>query len=237
VRDDLKSLRITYKELQDLTNLPVDNQLPIITNSLYQLGKLLLVKVRGSEGATAVFISSSVLIFTYLLFDWLVQELVDWITLPSWILLILTLVWLGSVSQGVLYLWWKYKTHFLKKNMTSSLKVLLNDVSRYNSVIYAININDQIEAAGNPAVGIQNRDKVIRSLKFTKLDLIRALKTERILRENKAFILTNSDLFIHDLSSLSTIEVSKKAAEHDRLLNEALQIAMDVKQEMKKLQD
>ncbi|MEY3255178.1 MAG: hypothetical protein RLZZ29_309, partial [Cyanobacteriota bacterium] len=122
MRDDLKSLRITYKELQDLTNLPVDNQLPIITNSLYQLGKLLLVKVRGSEGATAVFISSSVLIFTYLLFDWLVQELVDWITLPSWILLILTLVWLGSVSQGVLYLWWKYKTHFLKKNMTSSLK-------------------------------------------------------------------------------------------------------------------
>ncbi len=237
MRDDLKSLRITYKELQDLTNLPVDNQLPIITNSLYQLGKLLLVKVRGSEGATAVFISSSVLIFTYLLFDWLVQELVDWITLPSWILLILTLVWLGSVSQGVLYLWWKYKTHFLKKNMTSSLKVLLNDVSRYNSVIYAININDQIEAAGNPAVGIQNRDKVIRSLKFTKLDLIRALKTERILRENKAFILTNSDLFTHDLSSLSTIEVSKKAAEHDRLLNEALQIAMDVKQEMKKLQD
>ena len=237
MRDDLKSLRITYKELQDLTNLPVDNQLPIITNSLYQLGKLLLVKVRGSEGATAVFISSSVLIFTYLLFDWLVQELVDWITLPSWILLILTLVWLGSVSQGVLYLWWKYKTHFLKKNMTSSLKVLLNDVSRYNSVIYAININDQIEAAGNPAVGIQNRDKVIRSLKFTKLDLIRALKTERILRENKAFILTNSDLFTHELSSLSTISVSQKAAEHDRLLNEALKIAMDVKQEMKKLQD
>ncbi|NLQ06345.1 hypothetical protein [Cylindrospermopsis raciborskii] len=237
MRDDLKSLRITHKELRDLTNLPVDNQLPIITDSLYQLGKLLLVKVQGSEGATAVFISSSVLIFTYLLFDWLVKELVAWITLPSWILLILTLVWLGSVSQGVLYLWWKYKTHFLKKNMTSSLKVLLNDVSRYNSVIYAININDQIEAAGNPAVGIQNRDKVIRSLKFTKLDLVRALKTERILRENKAFILTNSGLFIHNLSSLSTIEVSEKAAEHDRLLNEALQIAMDVKQEMKKLQD
>ena len=58
MRDDLKSLQITYKELQDLTNLPVDNQLPIITDSLYQLGKLLLVKVQGSEGATAVFISS-----------------------------------------------------------------------------------------------------------------------------------------------------------------------------------
>lgn len=237
MRDDLKSLRITDKELQDLTNLPVDNQLPIITDSLYQLGKLLLDKVQGSEGATVVFISSSVLIFTYLLFDWLVKDLVAWITLPSWILLILTLVWLSGVSQGVLYLWWKYKTRFFKKNMTSSLKVLLNDVSRYNSIIHAININDQIEAAGNPAVGIQNRDKVIKSLKFTKLDLVRALKTERILRENKAFILTNSDSFTHDLSSLSTMEVSEKAAEHDRLLNEALQIAMDVKQEMKKLQD
>lgn|GEM_PF-2176901 len=149
MRDDLKSLRITDKELQDLTNLPVDNQPPIITDSLYQLGKLLLDKVQGSEGATVVFISSSVLIFTYLLFDWLVKDLVAWITLPSWILLILTLVWLSGVSQGVLYLWWKYKTRFFKKNMTSSLK----------------------------------------------------------------------------------------AAEHDRLLNEALQIAMDVKQEMRKLQD
>lgn len=237
MRDDLNSLRITYKELQDLTNLPLDNHLLIITDSLYELGKLLLVKVRGSEGATAVFITSSIVVFTYLIFHWLVKNTAIWIPLPSWILLILTLISLSGISQALLYLWWNYKTHLLNKHMTSSLKVLLNDVYRYNSVIQAIDINDQIEAAGNPAVGLQNRDRVIRSLKFTRLDLVRALKTERILRENKAFILTNSDFFTHELSSLSTIAVSEQAAEHDRLLNEALQIAMDVKQEMKKLQD
>jgi hypothetical protein len=121
--------------------------------------------------------------------------------------------------------------------MTNCLKVLLNDVERYNAVIKAIDINDQIEEAGNPEVGIKHRERVIEALNFTKLDLVRALKTERILRENKNFLLTNSDLFANNLASLTSIQVTEQATEHDQLLNEALQIALDVQYEMRRLQN
>jgi hypothetical protein len=120
--------------------------------------------------------------------------------------------------------------------MTNSLRILLNDVERYNSVIKAIDINDQIEDVGNLGVGIQEREKVLEALELTRNDLIRALKTERILRENKHFIITNSNLFTNNLATLASMQVSEEATEHGRILNEALQISLDVQEEMKRLQ-
>jgi hypothetical protein len=62
------------------------------------------------------------------------------------------------------------------------------------------------------------------------------LKTERILRENKKFIVSRAELFINNLATLTAMQVSEQASEHGRLLNEALQIALDVQQEMRSLQ-
>jgi hypothetical protein len=120
--------------------------------------------------------------------------------------------------------------------MTNSLQVLLNDVERFNTVIKVIDINDQIEAAGNLEVSIKERHKVIEALKLTRKDLVRALRTEKILRENKHFILGNSELFANNLAALASMEVTQEAAEHSKLLNEALEIALDVQYQMKKLQ-
>ncbi|MEA5550995.1 hypothetical protein VB713_08390 [Anabaena cylindrica UHCC 0172] len=235
MRDDLEGLEITNHELQKLTNLPVNNELIIVTNNIQKLGKYLLDKIKGSEGATVIFISCSIFAFTYLLFDLLVKLFAAWITIPSWLLLFWFGVWVGGIIQTILYLLWINKREFVKTNITNSLRILLNDVERYNDVIKAININDQIEAAGNPEVAIKQREKVIEALKLTKSDLIRALKTEKILRENKNFILNNSDLFANNLATLTSMQVTEQASEHGRLLNEALQIALDVQYEMRKL--
>jgi len=62
------------------------------------------------------------------------------------------------------------------------------------------------------------------------------LRTERILRENKNFILSNTELFNNNLATLTAMQVTEQATEHGRLLNEALQIALDVQYEMKTLQ-
>ncbi len=158
-------------------------------------------------------------------------------TVPSWILLIILCFWGGGVTQIILYFWWKKRLEILKNNMTSSLQILLHDVDRYNAVIKAIDINDQIEAAGNPGVSIKERERVIEALQLTKTDLVRALKTERILRENKNFILRNTELFDNNLATLTAMQVTEQATEHGRLLNEALQIALDVQYEMKRLQN
>ncbi|MCC5638825.1 hypothetical protein LC593_23935 [Nostoc sp. CHAB 5844] len=236
VREDLHGLEISQKELQQLTNLPVKYQLVLITNPLKEFSKQLIYKMKGSEGATVVFISFSIFVFTYLIFDIIIKLFANWLTIPSWILLLL-LCFVGSaVMQLIFYLLWRNIRKILKENMTNSLQILLYDVERYNAVIKAIDINDQIEAAGNPEVSIQEREKVMAALKLTRADLIRALKTERILRENQNFIIGNAELFANNLAALTTMQVTEKATEHGKLLNEALQIALDVQYEMKKLQ-
>jgi hypothetical protein len=225
VRDDLQGLDISHDQLQDSTNLPVNNKLIIITAVIQQNSGKLLKKARQTESATVVFAGLTIFVCTYLL-----------VKLSSWISLIIFVLWASGTIQTLLYLLWKGKSKFLKQNMTNSLRILLNDVERYNSVIKAIDINDQIEDVGNLGVGIQERKKVLEALELTRNDLIRALKTERILRENKSFIITNSDLFANNLAALASMQVTEEATEHGRLLNEALQISLDVQQEMKNLQ-
>ncbi|WP_414551497.1 hypothetical protein [Anabaena sp. CCY 0017] len=236
VRNDLYGLDISHKELRKLTNLPVKDELIIISNPLIKVATRILDKLKGSEGATVVFISCSIFVFSYLLFDLIIKVFATWVTIPSWVLLIILTLWCGGVTQIVLYLLWWKKLKTLARNMTNSLEILLSDVDRYNAVIKAIDINDQIEAAGNPGVVIEERERVIAALKLTRTDLIRALKTERILRENKNFILRNTELFANNLATLTAMQVTEEASEHGRLLNEALQIALDVQIEMKRLQ-
>ncbi|MEH2263904.1 hypothetical protein [Nostoc sp.] len=236
MRDDLQGLEISQDELQKLTNLPVNYQLLIITNTLQNLVKIYIQKIKSSEGATVVFIGFATFVFSYLLFDIFLKIFVSWIEIPSWILLIVLGVWVGGLTQSILYFIWRSRSKIVKLNMTSSLRILLNDVERYNTVIRAIYINDQIEEAGNPEVLIKERESVIAALKLTKADLVRALKTERILRENKSFILSNTELFVNNLATLTAMQVNEQATEHGRLLNEALQIALDVQDEMKRLQ-
>jgi hypothetical protein len=237
VRNDLHGLEISQKELQKVTNLPVKDELIIISNPLKEIVKKNVEKIKGSEGATVIFLCFSTFVFGYLVFDIIIRLFATWVTIPSWILLIILCLWGGGIIQIILYFWWKKRLEILKNNLTSSLEILLHDVDRYNAVIKAIDINDQIEEAGNPGVSIKERERVIEALQLTKTDLVRALKTERILRENKSFILRNTELFDNNLATLTAMQVSEQATEHGRLLNEALQIALDVQYEMKRLQN
>lgn len=123
--------------------------------------------------------------------------------------------------------WIKYK----------STRRLVKEVDRYNAVIKAVNINDQLEDAGNPGVGLSDREKVLQVLGVMQADLVRALKTERILRENKRFIAQHPQLFTTNLTALTALQLSDKASEYGRVLDQALQIAVGVQEEMKKLQN
>ena len=70
MRDDLQGLEISQDELQKLTNLPVNDQLLIITNPLKKLAKLYIQKLKSSEGATVIFIGFATFVFGYLLFNY-----------------------------------------------------------------------------------------------------------------------------------------------------------------------
>jgi hypothetical protein len=236
VRDDLQGLEITLKEQQQFTSLPVNDELILVSKFIKRLVRQFIEKVKGSEGITVAVIGFSALLIIYIIFDFLIKIYAGWIPIPSFLLLLIFGGLALGCGQVLLYLTWKQKNKVIQENMTPSLRNILMDVNRYNSVIKAIDINDQIEEAGNPEVTISERNKVLEALNLTRIDLIRALKTERILRENKNFIISNTELFTNNLAALTAMQVTEKATEHGKLLNEALQIALDVQLEMKRLQ-
>ncbi|MEM6404356.1 MAG: hypothetical protein AAF757_29725, partial [Cyanobacteria bacterium P01_D01_bin.116] len=112
----------------------------------------------------------------------------------------------------------------------------LDEVDEYHEVIQAIDINDQLDTAGNTQSNISDRDKVIAALQLIREDLVRALKTERILRDNKKLLASNQDLFVNNLANLQALQVSTEAGEYAQLLNQSLQIAVDVQSQIRKLQ-
>ncbi len=236
MRDDLKGLAINQKELRKLTNLPIKEELIVIVNPLKLFVRQFIQKVKGPEGATAIFIGLAVILSSYIVFDLVVKTFANWLQVPSWFLFLKVCFVGGGITQLILYMIWKKRVSILKENLTYSLNTLLHEVDRFNAVIRAIDINDKIEAAGNTGVGIKERRRVIEALEYTRSDLVRALKTEKILRENKKFIVNNSELLANNLATLTQMQVTEQASEHGRLLNEALEIAMDVQQEMKRLQ-
>ena len=122
-----------------------------------------------------------------------------------------------------------------KKNCPHALTILLDEVEKYHQVVQAIDIHDQLTNSGNTQGNISDREQVISALQLIREDLVRALKSERILRDNKKLLANNQDLVVNNLANLQTLPVSSQASEYAQLLNQSLQIALDVQAELVKI--
>jgi hypothetical protein len=116
------------------------------------------------------------------------------------------------------------------------LTILLDEVDKYHEVIKTIDIHDQLATTGNSQNSLNDRDKVLAAMQLIREDLVRALKSERILRDNKKLLANNQELFVNNLANLQALEVSSQAGEYAQILNQSLQIALDVQAEIRKLQ-
>ncbi|MEM7552853.1 MAG: hypothetical protein AAF378_01930 [Cyanobacteria bacterium P01_A01_bin.84] len=121
------------------------------------------------------------------------------------------------------------------KSGAKTLASLLDEIDEYHAVIQAIDINDQLTSSGNSQTNINDREKVISALELIREDLVRALKTERILRDNKKLLAGNQELLINNLANVQALEVSTQAGEYAQLLNQSLQIALDVQAQLKQI--
>lgn len=204
MRPDLQGLEITNGELATLTGISFDST----RNRRFNISQIILVFILLS------FIWS--VIFTFVFKVW------------GFINLVFSLIAAMASTTQIYTRQQSPKPTKLQKN----LQGLLSEVAKHNQIVRDIDTLDQLQAVGNP-VELNNREQVIQALKITKEDLVRALNTERILRENPGF---NSERFAIDLTNLRALKVSEQAGEYGRLLNEALQIGVSVQQEMKKLQ-
>jgi hypothetical protein len=143
-----------------------------------------------------------------------------------------------GLSLAITVAWNVYK--WVKAKPFATLAGLLDEVEKYHEVIKALDIIDRLTAAGNLPANSINREEAIEALKITRQSLVGALRTERILRENKEFIDRRYELFANiesNLAALMALDVSDRASEYGRLLNEALEIGMSVHKEVRKLQN
>nr|WP_202895755.1 hypothetical protein [Iningainema tapete] len=120
---------------------------------------------------------------------------------------------------------------WLRRRLTYSrlLTTLLEQVDKYHAILWSLNSIDENQQS------MSDRDKVITALQLVREDLVRALKIERIVRDNKRLLSNNQELFANNLTNLQTLQVSSQT-EYAQLLNQSLQIALDVQAQIKKLQ-
>ena len=143
-----------------------------------------------------------------------------------------------GLSLAITVAWNVYK--WVKAKPLATLAGLLDEVEKYHEVIQALDIIDRLTAAGNLQANLISREDAIEALQITRESLVGALRTERILRENKDFIGRRYELFANiesNLAALMAVDVSDRATEYGRLLNEALEIGMSVHKEVRKLQN
>ena len=218
MQPNLLRLEITKGELRRLTGSDPDN---VIRNSIFQNREKRL-KFLLNEILVCFALSSLIIGIIYICF-----------VLPS----------IGSSTQIAVTLLiavpifvaggrWLWK----KKTCPPTLTTLLNSVDKYHAVIKEIDISNQLEADETTGMSLSDKTLVVEALQLTREDLVRAFKAERILRDNKDAIAKNPDLFTNNLSALRAMQVSSQASEYGRMLNEALQIGLNVQQEMRKLQ-
>lgn len=230
-QQDLEPFKITESELEELSGIsPVD----VLNGNLYRLkywrdsNKILSLFLNQILilGLTFVFslplalVISRKTVYSTQDFDLLIQVLGITLTIS----LISMVGWNGYMIK--------------KAKSLTRLASLLEEVNKYNDVMKAVEILDQLVAVGNLQADIINRKDVMKALQITHDSLINGLKTERILREHQDFMGRRYELFLNlenNLSALMALDVTNQATEYGRLLNEALEIGISVHQEVRKL--
>jgi hypothetical protein len=218
VETDLLGLEISKGELRRLTGFDPDEVFrpSIMRDKKKRLGFI------GNELMVALALTPLIVGFIY---AFLILPTIG-TSIPLGLILIIIVPIIVLLARW----FWRLKT--CPKVVTA----LLDEVDRYHAVIQSIHINDQLATSGNKTSHIEDREKVISGLQLIREDLVRALKTERILRDNKELLANNDSISMNNLSNLQALQVSTEASEYAQLLNQSLQIAMDVQAEIRKLQ-
>jgi len=116
----------------------------------------------------------------------------------------------------------------IKKIVKGTLVNLLIDVKNHNKIVYKINVLDQLNSVGNK-VSLDDRGNILKALTITRENLVRALKTNKILRENPGF---ETDSFSVDINSLQSLQITEQSSEYASLFNQALQIGISIQEDI-----
>ena len=217
MQPDLLGLEITKGELKRLTGVKLENfLLPSMMANREQRFAFLMKEVRET-------------LLLVLLFGGLIYAL---ITLMIGSNIGLGIVLLIAVAIAVIVGRWLWRRFRYPK----TLIILLNEVDKYHAVVQAVDNLDQLAVSENSENNFNERQTVITALELVREDLVRALKIERVLRDNKKLLAEQQELFVNNLADLQALQISSSIGEYVQILNQSLQIDLDVQTQIRKLQ-
>lgn len=149
----------------------------------------------------------------------------------------------GIGNKSLSHFWWTFVLLAIGLSpfwLNSLIEIIINrkklpklrkEIAQYNQLIKNIHTLDQLEEIGHP-VSLKNREKFISILKINRDNIIKILKTDRILKENPEF---KPEQFNLDLTELQLLESNQKAIEYRNLLEYFLEINLSIQEEINKL--
>jgi hypothetical protein len=234
MHSDLERLKITEREVESLTGLDIDQT--FVGGALSGAYRPLVF--RRPKGRLTVLVTE--LIVAGLAFAlmvpiglFLVRGNIGGIQAAGAIAQFL----LMTLSLAALVMLARYTYMRLIGKRLKSLMHLLDEVDRYNDMMQAIVVSEQL-AVAQSETQLTNRQSVLEALALARGSLVCGLAGERILRENRGLLMRQRELLANiesNLVALQALETTRQASDYRQLLDEALQIGASVYQELQKV--
>ena len=218
---DLQTLLITPEEFHDRAGLTLPWSLP---GTEGQRVRSLLLGLGGS-------------FLTFALAQW-------WIGVPGVDISLGLLPLVGAIAwllRGDLRRWQGESVSYgdLEAQDQGELDRLQLEVEAFNRIVRSLHLNDQLQQLGNPGLKPTTRRQLLQALKLIREDLVKAIATARLLRENRNLLTElalNPELFTTNLPILQRLEQANTATDLAQYLTPALTLALDVHRHLEELQ-
>lgn len=220
MRKDLSELKISSKTLNKITN--------VFTLPKQILSLIITIAITPAIYLAFRYIANNIIdIFLYDLYDNYFYHY--YLSYDAMLLISTSYRILFTISSPLIANFCARKAVYRNLKLYNKLN---EQVKKFNSIVKAIDVNDQLLDAGHKGFSSQERKQAIDFLVKVKAKLVMALKTERIFRENKDIVNINNDFVINRLDELYSIQMDEKASEFGKLLSEAIKVIEEVEEEM-----
>lgn len=225
-RANLDSLRITNRDLDELTGLDISD---------LSMGWGTRLSVFQQPRRLWGWLINQGLVLTVALVLWLPVCLVLGRNLiaPSLSLVVGVLGAIATTVAQSLY-------GFYQGQQRKILSHLLDEVDRFNEMVKAVEILEELRQSDltSKRLALDHPEAVKEALYLTRESLVCGLASDKIMRKHQRFIARRHELFASietNLTSLHALQTSELAGDYAQLLNEALYVGTTVHQALRKV--
>lgn len=216
---DWQNLRLSFREIEQWSGLEVgDRWVGGILLGIYRFAKLQHPLDWVGWGLCELATAALLFVFTLPLGLGIVR------IIPSTRVMLVSMgvSTLGGVAVLYGYRWGKGRS-------LQTLLHLLEEIDRFHEVLGAIAVVDQLAVAQGKAAPAEHHE----TLQLTRDCLITGLKTERILREQRNWMVQGGSTHLEQsLALLKTLDLQMQADEYAEILQQSVAIAERVQQEL-----